>query len=134
MTDLRDLLQRHVDFVEKKPVDWGETDCTMWPARWVEAVKGIRLDLPPYSSEGQARALIAEAGSLADLWTGALNGVLAERYGEPEFGDVGVIVSRLYGQFGGIFGDDRIFFWRSVCGTGLLRPRRSTIVKVWALF
>lgn len=130
---LHDKLFDLIDELEGKPVEWGVNDCTMFAARWFERVHGCALDLAPYDSEATARALIAEAGTLADLWTAALDGHLPEQYGEPEFGDVGVIESRLFGQVGGVFGDDGVFFWRAEKGTALLRPRPKTIVKVWAI-
>lgn len=131
--NLRALLRQHVEGSEGKPVTWGEDDCTMWAARWFERVRGRRLSLAAYASRDAALALIAKSGSLAALWSDALDGRLLERYGEPEFGDVGVIDSRLFGQVGGIFGDDGTFFWRSDRGTALLRPRQSTLIKVWAI-
>lgn len=131
--DLRASLGAHVEAVERKPVVWGVNDCTMWTAGWFERVRGYALDLDTYSSKDEAMALVEEAGSLADLWSDALAGNLEEQFGEPEFGDVGVIRSRLFGQVGGIFGDDGVFFWRADRGTALLRPRKNTIVKVWAI-
>jgi hypothetical protein len=137
MIDARDLLRvplhEHVASVEDKPVEWGADDCTMWAAGWFRRVKGRALDLEPYGSRDEALALIEGAGDLATLWTAALDGHLAEQYGEPEFGDVGVIASRMFGQVGGIFGDDGVFFWRAERGTALLRPRTSTIVKIWTI-
>ena len=130
---LHDKLFDLIEELEGKPAEWGVNDCTMWAATWFQRVHGRRLPLAAYGSEDEARRLIAEAGTLADLWAKALDGHLLERYGEPEFGDVGVITSRLFGQVGGIFGDDGMFFWRSARGTALLRPRRDTIIKVWAI-
>lgn len=130
---LRTHLRDHVHASEGKAVTWGADDCTMWAANWFERVHARRLELAAYSSRDEAHALIARAGSLVALWSSALDGRLLERYGEPEFGDVGVIETRHVGQVGGIFGDDGTFFWRSERGTALLRPRQSTIIKVWAI-
>lgn len=133
MTDIRNLLSRHVSEVEGLPVEWGVNDCTMWAAEWFERVKGYGLDLAPYASRQEAHELIDNAGGLDALWGHALAGHLERRYVDPQLGDVGVIQSRLFGQVGGIFGDDGIFFWRSDKGTALLRPRPSTIISVWAI-
>lgn len=130
---LRARLREHVHAAEGRPVTWGDDDCTMWAAHWFKRVHGVRLNLAVYSSREEAHALIAKAGSLVSLWSSALDGRLFERYGEPELGDVGVIESRLFGQVGGIFGDDGTFFWRSERGTALLRPRPTTIIKAWAI-
>lgn len=133
MTDIRNLLSRHVSDVEGLPVEWGVNDCTMWAVEWFERVKGYELDLAPYASREEAYELIDNAGGLNELWGSALVGHLERRYVDPQFGDVGVIRSRLFGQVGGIFGDDGVFFWRSDKGTALLRPRPSTIISVWAI-
>lgn len=52
---------------------------------------------------------------------------------EPALGDVGVVNTRRFGPVGVIFAQDGIALWRADNGTGLLRPRRRDIIKVWAL-
>lgn len=129
-----ELLQGHIDAVEGKPVVWGESDCTSWAAGWVESVTGKAVPfLGAYSSLEEAHTLIDEAGGLDVLWTRALAqvGIYSTPY-EPALGDVGV-VKTTFGSVGVIFAQDGIALWRADNGTGLLRPRRRDIIKVWAL-
>lgn len=129
--ELREALAAHIEAVEGVPVEWGATDCTMWPARWWARCGRTIKPLPVYSSEAEAREHIERAGSLEALWSWALECV-PERYGDPAFGDVGIIASHRFGQVGGIFGDDGTFFWRASKGVALLRPRAKTIIRIWA--
>jgi len=130
-----ELLQQHVEAVEGKPVVWGESDCTSWPASWVELATGRKVPrLGAYTSLDEAHALIDEAGGLDVLWTRAL--AEADVFSTPVYaaalGDVG-IVETTFGKVGVIFAQDGVALWRAETGTALLRPRARNIVKIWAL-
>ena len=130
-----DLLQAHIEAVEGKPVVWGESDCTSWAAAWVRAATGAKVPiLGAYTSLDEAHTLIDEAGGLDVLWTRALAqiDIFPTPY-DPILGDVGVVNTSRFGPVGVIFGQDGIALWRADNGTGLLRPRRRDIIKVWAL-
>lgn len=129
-----ELLQAHVEGVEGKPVVWGESDCTSWAAGWVKTVTGKDVPFLGYSTLDEAHTLIDEAGGLDVLWTRALAqvGIYSTPY-DPTLGDVGVVNTTRFGPVGVIFAQDGIALWRADNGTGLLRPRRRDIIKVWAL-
>lgn len=133
MTDLADRLNAFILESGSRPVVWGESDCTAWPRRWVETVRGRRIALPPWSSREEAHALIAKAGSLEALWSPALSRFgLVENFMAPECGDVGIIETRIAGQVGVIFLHETLAAWRAEpAGVRALRPRH--IVKVWSI-
>ncbi|MEQ1403827.1 hypothetical protein ABK249_02680 [Neorhizobium sp. Rsf11] len=134
MTDISDKLKAFLAEAEGAPMVWGESDCSTWPALWVERVRGIKIPLPKWSSRDEAHALMREAGSLAALWEEALGECGIFETGGPETGDVGVILSHAHGQAGGIFIDGGYFAWRAEPqGYRILRPRQNTIVKVWSI-
>lgn len=132
-----DRLRAFLDELQGKPVEWGASDCSAAPARWVEREAGVCLGLPAYRSREEAHALIAAAGGLDRLWSDRLEAAgIFERIGEPELGDVAVIDTRRYGQIGGICAAGGILLIRKDAGeTGGWKPfgpvRR--FVKVWAV-
>ena len=91
---------------------WGENDCTLWVALWLQQESGVELDLPEYRSESEARDIINSAGGLNFLWASALaeNGI-KEKY-PPEVGDIG-IVQFGESQIGCIFASGNIAVVRS---------------------
>lgn len=130
-----ELLQAHIDAVEGKPVVWGESDCTSWAATWVSIVTGKTVPfLGAYSSIDDAHRLIDEAGGLDVLWNRALAqvNIVSTPY-DPALGDIGIVDTASFGPVGVIFAHDGVALWRAETGTALLRPRRRTIIKVWAL-
>lgn len=75
-----------------RPWRWGVVDCSMWMADWCAYRWGIDPAAPfrqRYSSEAEAEALIAEAGSLIALIRPQM-GFLTEKQ-EAAIDDVGVI-------------------------------------------
>lgn len=127
---LKDYLAETVD----APMVWGESDCTMWPARWIEKVRGVSLPIPEWSSRDEAHALMDDAGSLVALWEDVLADSGMMRAYAPEAGDVGVIKSHFHGECGGIFLDAGFFAWRAEPqGYRILRPRHDTILKAWSI-
>lgn len=134
MVEIAERLQSFLQEAESMPLVWGESDCSKWPARWVETARGVKVPLPSWSSRDEAHALIATAGSLVALWDDALAAAGIYEAGVPHAGDVGIIDSHLAGQCGGIFIDENFFAWRAEPqGYRILRPRRNTIVKAWSL-
>lgn len=129
------LLQTHIEAVEGKPVEWGANDCTSWAAEWVLAATGIVVPFHgSYSSLEDAHRLIDEACGLDVLWTRALAqvNIYSTPY-DPVLGDIGIVDTASFGPVGVIFAQDGVALWRADAGTALLRPRRRTIIKTWAL-
>ncbi|MDK4704335.1 hypothetical protein PH562_18930 [Rhizobium sp. CNPSo 4062] len=135
MTNIETALRAYVEAAEKQPVVWGESDCSAWAARWVSSFHGRKLIAPHWRSSVEARQLVADAGSLAALWTKVLSEYgLQLRYGAPQAGDVGILETRVSGQVGVIFIHDALVVWRGEpVGARFLRPHPQAIVKVWAL-
>lgn len=125
------MIKDHIDIILDKPIEWGVDDCTAWPAAWFEKQTGLTLDLEPYNTRKEAQVIIDKTGSLVNLWSNALENKAIEQYGSPEIGDVGIIETEQFGQVGGIFGEHGLFFWRTIKGVAILKPRTSTIVKIW---
>jgi hypothetical protein len=67
-----------------KPWEWAVHDCCALPARWAG------VDLPLYSNEAEAEAMLHAAGGLVPLWTEAAQGQ-ADPVTAFEPGDVGII-------------------------------------------
>lgn len=129
-----ETLQAFVASVEGKPVAWRTDDCCAWPAEWVRTLTGRSVALPFYDSEEGAHALVDSVGGLDVLWTRLLAPL--EIYAtpfEPVLGDIGVVKTARYGDVGVIFAEDGIALWRASNGVALVRPRRSTMVKVWRM-
>jgi hypothetical protein len=134
MTEIYEMLRAYLAESEDAPMVWGESDCSVWPARWVERVRGISVPLPKWSSLEEAHALMVKAGSLSALWEEALAECDIFETASPETGDVGVILSHAHGEAGGIFLDGGYFAWRAEPkGYRILRPRENTILKVWSI-
>lgn len=134
MTDIPDLLQAFLAETVDKPMVWGVSDCTTWPAEWVERACGVTLPHLAYADRDEARALIEKAGSLVAVWDEALAQTHLMETGVHEAGDVGIIETHAYGQCGGIFIDENYFAWRAEPqGYRVLRPRPRTILKVWSI-
>ncbi|KKX28222.1 hypothetical protein [Rhizobium sp. LC145] len=130
MSDIGELLQDHIDAVSSKDAQWGVDDCSPWADEWQAMFTGERvIPEPDWHSWEEAEAKISAAGSLCALWEEALIGELLWETGAPEFGDVGIINTRIAGQVSGIFLDHGRFVWRVRRGVSMLMPRE--IVKVW---
>lgn len=134
-SDILPRLGAYIEAANDELTVWGTSDCTAWSRRWVESIHGKKIPLPRWRSREEAMVLIAEAGSLAELWADRLDRYgMNERFGDPEPGDVGVIKAHLFPQIGGIFLQHGLFAWRAEpAGTRVLLPKSKTIVKAWAL-
>jgi hypothetical protein len=125
------LLRRHVDNVNQSEFIWGVNDCTRWAADWAETVLGRSLNLPQYSSEVEARAMIKKAGSLDALWTDTLSGSGVTEAYEPEFGNVAIYDHPKFGHIGVICGHNHRAFVRITNGVSAISPR--DYVRIWLL-
>lgn len=102
----------------------GVHDCSAWPARWAG------IEVPAYSSEAEARALVDEAGGLVALWDQHIAGSLS-RVDDPEPGDVGIIYAmtaeRTITEVGAIWSGER---WAFVTVRGLVSAPADA-VAIW---
>lgn len=132
-TDLRADLMAFAEEIMAEPIEWGKNDCSATPWRWL-ARNGVEIDLPDYRSKAEADALIAAHGDLAATWEHVLGGRLGERFGEPQFGDIAVIPTRLYGgQIGGIVASGSILLVRKHDGQFQWFGPVRRFERVWAL-
>lgn len=130
MTDVGDLLKEHIASVEGKEAIFGVDDCSPWADQWQSKFTGERVVAEPsWQSWEDVQQMISERGSLCALWEDALVGKPLWETGVPEFGDVGIIDTRVAGQVSGIFLDRGLFVWRVKTGVSYLTPRR--IIKAW---
>jgi len=129
--DLSERLRAFIVDAQESESVWGVSDCSQWPAAWVEQVHGRKIKLPRWRSRDEAHRLIAKAGSLERLWSGALADFRLFETGRPQLGDVGIIETSRYGQVGGIFVHGEYFAWRAETGVAFIVPR--IIVKAWAI-
>lgn len=129
MTDIAGLLKSHIDAVTGKDAVFGVDDCSPWADMWQSQFTGQRVVNPDWHSWEEAEAKIRSAGSLCALWEDALISSSLWETGAPEYGDVGIVETRIAGQVSGIFLDHGRFVWRVKDGVSFLMPR--TFVKAW---
>ncbi len=134
MSGLEPKLRAFVDRFDGKPVVYGSDDCAPFAAQWIKEVTGRSLDIPVYDSREGGQALIHKAEGLANLCDRLLaDASIYERYGDPEYGDVGILRTNAFGDVGGIFAHAGVFLWRHAEGVGVVCPRPRFILKVWAI-
>ena len=125
--------QRLLEYLENalgQEFEWGVNDCTIWPARWVESLSGVKLNIPKYSNELEARSLIERHGSLTKLWDYYLQDIATHVDRQDiSCGDVCLVDTHRYGPVGVILVSDSIGYWRAETGIGPLRPRE--IIQNW---
>lgn len=132
--DLESLLRTYIEGFDGKPVTYGLDDCAPFAGKWVEMATGRKLAIPHYDSREGGQELILRAGGMVELCDGLMNEAgFGERYGEPQFGDVGILRTHAFGDVGGIFAHGGIFLWRHADGVGVVCPRARYIQKVWAI-
>lgn len=132
--DMEAKLRAFVNEFDGQPVVYGRDDCAPFAALWVERATGIRLALPKYDSREAGQDLIREAGGLLMLCDGLMaDAGFSQRYGDPEYGDVGIMRTNAFGDVGGIFAHAGTFLWRHADGVGIIVPRARYILKVWAI-
>ena len=124
-------LAAHVEAVRLKAVEWGVDDCSAWAGAWVEKERGINLGLPAYRGEEQARAMIEKAGGLVNIWARLAMLAGIPETDAPQYGDVGLVETRMLGPVGVIVTHQGICAWRAANGLTFIRPRK--FLKVWAV-
>jgi hypothetical protein len=125
-----DTLLAFLEEWQDKPIVWGESDCSAWPALWFRIATGDSVLLPAYSARGEAVRHIVRAGSLVALWRASLADTRAYEI-EPEearLGDVGVI-EMSDGPKGFIFANAEFGYVKAEIGI-LPLPARH-IVAAW---
>lgn len=111
---------------------WGFDDCSMWPAMWIAERCNRDLEIPAYDSEDDARAMIASAGSLANLWSDIASRNAIAATVDPQAGDVGVIHTALHGQIGCIFAKYGLYaLFRTVDGWRGIGIAKRHVVGAW---
>lgn len=136
---MNDLLEFMLETAERPGV-WGLDDCCAQPARWVERIRGVRLNFPKYSTQDEAYRLVEEFGGLVNLWDHALEPAALEiRHGDPRPGDVGIIhvagtCIEPLNERGLIYAADGIGWVRRIDkGYSPIRPRPRYQIKTWCV-
>lgn len=128
------LLKRH-----EGPLAWGVRDCVQFAADAVEFYSGRRPTLPTYSSEREARAIIAQAEAEARARgsnEGGLEALVTIAMGAPihpkdaQLGDIVLTTFRDYGEMLGVV--DPPGFWLLANGGGFVPVKLSFALRVWA--
>ncbi|WP_306049170.1 DUF6950 family protein [Oceaniradius stylonematis] len=128
---IENRLRAYIDAAPKDAVQWGHSDCSRFAQGWFEQETGRAVDAPSYASEAEAQDLIAQAGSLAALWTQYLGEPDHVRDPDVGFADIGIIAITGGRQCGGIFMKNRTMALRGLAGVSVLRPRG--IVAAWSV-
>jgi len=127
----RKRLRSHVEASLRKTSEWGVDDCSRWAGIWVEAERGIDLGLPAYASREEAMVLVDTAGGLSALWASIADRAGLEETKDPQYGDVGVMETRNFGEVGFIMSDFGMCLWRGE--SGVLGLRSKSIVRAWTV-
>lgn len=113
------------------PFVYGERDCAIWVADWVNSQNGrdpaLRLRGTFDSAFGSLR-LVHRAGGLPALVTGLMDRLRLSETAQPQLGDVGVISTRK-GDLAAICTGDR---WAVKTKDGIAIVKASP-VKAWAV-
>lgn len=130
-------LRRHIASREGAVLTFGIDDCSADCAAWVKAECGYDVPLPAYTSEAEAKRLIARAGGLLALWEEALSdfrfrGFHPTVQRPPLIGDIGLVDTADVGPVGVIFAHGGYAYWRHDGGYQVLTPSPDVIVKAWA--
>lgn len=112
--------------------DWMVHDCSAWPARWA----GVDLGVEYHSAE-EARIVVKRGGGLVKLYNRRLRKIADRVTGEPEAGDIGVLIAvardgdgHRFTQVGAIYTGER---WAFVPERGGLFFTKSPAVRAWRL-
>lgn len=137
MTAARDgraaRLLAHIEAIAGTAPVWGArgSDCTSWPAAWVEQESDAKLELPEYADEAAGRELIAADGLVA-LWRRVLGDAGIYETSDPQMGDVGV-VKMSFGASGCIFGERGTVFVRGRQGAAVIGAGKNTVLAAFAI-
>lgn len=132
-----DLLTGFLNRAEGLTGQWGERDCALWVAEWVEVQTGLDGGAEwrgTYSTEDECRDLLDREGGLLIVMARGARSAGLVRGGEPRRGDVGVVRVRAPGGrpegLGGIFlGSGQ---WAAMSSEGL-RVIRAEPLAVWTV-
>lgn len=126
-------LLAHIEAIAGTTPAWGAhgSDCTSWPAAWVEQERDVKLALPDYVDEESGRALIAADGLVAP-WRKVLGDAGIYETSDPQMGDVGV-VKMSFGASGCIFGERGAVFVRGRQGAAVIGPGKNTVLAAFAI-
>lgn len=112
------------------------SDCCPWVLRWVTACTGKSVQVPGYSSDREALAMIREAGSLALLIERFCQRLELPETISPDRGDVGVIANMraMSGQTIGIYTGDGRYAVRVRC-EGIARTiiTKAKGIRAWSV-
>lgn len=128
---VEDKITEFINSYDKKPVVWGEDDCTAWAAKWIECATGQKIDLPKYTDREQANAMIDQAGGLVDLIGQYLGPPVG--YGEPQIGDVAVIETGRSGDVCVVMLKNYVAVWRADHGVRQFRVRPRFMKAYWTV-
>lgn len=117
-----ELLQRH-----DGPMLWGVRDCVQFAADAVEFYGGWRPELPKYTSQREAREVMASGGGLLDLVTRAMGEPIPLK--DAQIGDVILATFRDTGPMLGVADPRR--FWVLVESGGFLPVSMDLAIAAW---
>ena len=132
----REALNAHIEQVHQQDVVWGKNDCTSWVSDWITKKTGKQVNGPKFSSSDEAKTIIEQEGSLANVWSKYLADLRFYEVDKPlseelSYGDILVFETQLFGQCGGIVTTDGIVAWRSTQSIHFIKPR--IIIRGWKL-
>jgi hypothetical protein len=118
----RELLERFEQFA------WGERDCVHFAAAVREHFGAAAVEIPAYSTEAEAKRIIASSGGLKKMLTDRLGPMQS-----PEKAQIGDTVLATFASVGEIVGVAAPpNFWLLVGQSGLFIPVSLTLaVGVW---
>lgn len=128
----RDLFMSFIEEWQDKESVWGVSDCSAWPALWVEVATGQKVPLPAYETRGEAARLIAKAGGLVALWRAALAETRAYEIDieDVSCGDVGIL-DMSDCQRGVIFANHQFGYVKAETGIAVAPVMR--VAAVWRI-
>lgn len=108
------------------PFMWGVSDCVQWAADAVEIFSGTRPVLPEYSTEDEARNILAEHGGLSAMVENTLGNPIS--LAEAEAGDIVLSSFRDMGEVLGV-ADPPVFWLRG--DRGFMPVELNLALKCW---
>ncbi len=135
MAGLRDKLMSFLDRAAKWPFEWGQHDCMLEVADWLDHACGMDTASRwrgTYASEAELDAILAEHGTLEEAMREEANAAGLHEAAEPLFGDVALVLpSGQEKPLGAILMPSGR--WRMKTLTGIALRRDVTVVVAWSL-